>query len=482
MSYPNSFLDAPLDVFGWPWHGRIESEDETGGIVRLPTGRTLPCAYNRAPNTFLWDIGMPSPGVVTDDPDEQWQTRAIIRASGTPGGSFTAYVYGGMRIGPDDHLPMYFDRIKVISKRIVVTPPASGSTFQVRLEISQGARLNFTFSAAQLGLQSGLPLGRLQVLFLDQSRNGRKCLFLLAPRDLFNQHYIRRSLVEFEIQEVDQSFTVVPRVVVSSAQCIIESDFTASYTGRPNSQLVRWNYSDGRFVILRGDEAGPPGATPSRVTVSDGTNTYELRTRYPVWGWYKEDSEVSVVYRKNVLHLEQNSSGSLGDVYQQNATDNETYVVTLESDGANTSLSCTRARRLSYSRQFSASSPWQGSQQNVGIFVEGDVVGFNYYDDKDQFGDGFDTLISEKPADPVLEPEYLVPIYTLAISNKIVSLSVSAQGTLYYGGAITPSGVDSGFYSISAFDPKTAVFRSGSYNPISGVTVRQQTDKYYSWV
>lgn len=93
MAFPNSPLDPVPEVWGWPWHGQI-TWNGSAGWVTLPSGRLIPCS-SVGHWTYLWDIGMPVPEVVTDDPDEQWWNVAVLRAA-VGGGAL--YAYGGKLI------------------------------------------------------------------------------------------------------------------------------------------------------------------------------------------------------------------------------------------------------------------------------------------------------------------------------------------------------------------------------------------------
>lgn len=94
--FPNSPLDEAPQVWGWPWHGLIRQPiNAVDSTLTLPSGRTMKMPPVRlANNTALWDVGMPIPEVETDDPDEQWLNRAILR------GTDLSEAYGGVSLQP----------------------------------------------------------------------------------------------------------------------------------------------------------------------------------------------------------------------------------------------------------------------------------------------------------------------------------------------------------------------------------------------
>ncbi|MEN1478918.1 hypothetical protein AAIH16_35605, partial [Pseudomonas aeruginosa] len=93
MPFPNSILDDAPDVWGWPWHGLIKQAIGAGGaVLTLPSGATMDMpSIALMQDSYLWDVGMPEPAVTTDNPDEQWLSKAILRGSGQ--------CYGGMDAG-----------------------------------------------------------------------------------------------------------------------------------------------------------------------------------------------------------------------------------------------------------------------------------------------------------------------------------------------------------------------------------------------
>lgn len=103
--FPNSPLDEAPQVWGWPWHGLIRQPiNAVDSTLTLPSGRTMKMpAVRTANDTALWSVGMPVPNVETDDPDERWLNRAIMRGTGL------AEAYGGITpagIHPWVHRPL----------------------------------------------------------------------------------------------------------------------------------------------------------------------------------------------------------------------------------------------------------------------------------------------------------------------------------------------------------------------------------------
>lgn len=82
---------GPVTTFGWPWHGLVVTDPETGATeIRLPSGATIaPPALTGGPSqlrasysacTYPWRSSLPPPVVASPAIDEQWRNSAVLRA------------------------------------------------------------------------------------------------------------------------------------------------------------------------------------------------------------------------------------------------------------------------------------------------------------------------------------------------------------------------------------------------------------------
>lgn len=277
MAFPNSPLDPLPRLFGWPWHGLMRQENDSDKPkLTFPSGRVVDCGV--AGNwTFLWDIGMPAPVLpvgVELEPDEQWWSKAVLRAF--DGASFQPVGWGGMPA------PIYLDgmvgRLEVgvlandifrrveISARVTLHTSAGVSTSEVNTSISWSA----------IGIPSDFNTG-FQCQLIDRSADGRKALVRLyrstpVPPRLRDDQL---GILELEAGGTFSAMALAVRVIA-------------------NTPAAR-----GTWTVLEEPEPGERISLTSNVGAGiNEADAGDFRTRYRLdqtcWAWYGEDGQTVV--------------------------------------------------------------------------------------------------------------------------------------------------------------------------------------------
>lgn len=273
MAFPNSPLDPVPEVWGWPWHGPL-TWNGAAGWVTLPSGSMVPCS-NIGHWTYLWDIGMPVPDVVTEDPDEQWWNVAVLRA-GRGGGAL--YAYGGMLVdGGPIKLPQ-----GVGGFGWSVT--SDNDTQRVRINIGVGfndehnARLaaerSIVIPFSELGITTESSATSVEGQVLDRSGDGARMILRLMrgyPPPATAEETV--ALLELEISGEFSNPVISYDILASGEDC------------------------RGRLTIT-----ADPGPDPGTI-VSAGSNharvgefvaDFSIESDY--WAWYGDDGLPEVVH------------------------------------------------------------------------------------------------------------------------------------------------------------------------------------------
>lgn len=464
MTYPNSLVDARPDVWGWPWHGMIEgtpSTDRTPSELILPSGARMECAWRAgdAHNTHLWDIGMPVPEVETENPDERWLNKAIIRSRYSGDDRKSAFCYSGDLAFESGH-PMHVPGVGTLIRRLEMSQRTSGgvANIVVTLFVSNKLSVELPLSRSQLKLPDAGAFSRrlpdFRVQLMDESPNGRSALYWIAPRVFsFGTEYLAlgRTLLEITITgDPKEGFGLTHRIV-------------EPYSVQVDSQQH------------------PPG------THSQGTVTKYSMVETPIWAWYSPDGSVEVIrYRSEGHFTETYLSTSNTQDYASSAR----QIITLGSLAGQVS----KEYETELVQHLTRIDPvWNRISSSYSVHVYGEQV--YSLDNSETTSNDISTTIGGDPevADP--NPTLQAGVYPdgmIVLSNNILatiqrSFTMTGSGPTHWwcGDALSPAGIDHGLHKFDTANPgggQVGYFQTGSYNPITGELVRNRPDKFCSWV
>jgi hypothetical protein len=500
MTYPNSPLDEVPVVWGWPWHGLIESPAQAGPPCELilPSGKRMPCSADGAfaHNTHLWDIGMAEPDVESDDPDEQWLNRAIVRSQYLGGPQKSAFCYGDMSFGLDH--PMYVPMFGVLRRQLALQTWGVGANQGVLVSLSVGRRFvtSIELSRAQLQIPNvsylGNALDSYRIQLMDESPDGRSALYWIAPRRLIGAtEYLTvgRTLLEVSITgDPEVGFGLTHRLVAPySVQAEVYRYPKLSDKGE--FMMVRWADSPTHenIVAVRGNQTPPPGYDYWVGEAPDGTAVHSEYFESPVWAWYNPDGSIEVTtWRKDRMDIRE-------------------YTTTAQGAGAGFSMVDTRTVTLTNSKgSVSGVHVYRESRSVAGGILSWEtgesVYGEQLYTESGSYpiegswSEPVDWAPDDPPpvdTNPVLTST-VYPDAVIIISNNILATrygSVDISGIpnteVWCGDALYPGGVDHGLKKFEFGAPgggTLSAWQIGSYNPITGQVVRNLSDRYRSWV
>lgn len=457
MAYPNSPIDEVPVVWGWPWHGLIEGAEANSGALVFGSGREVSCGFVNHHNTHLWDIGMPDPEVETDDPDEQWLGKAIVRSRYLGNESFTSAAYGGQTFGGSQWYPFYAPGYGVMRRRfgIVVQDVLSRLWISASILGWAGSAVPDLFmSYSEAGL-SGKPadLSSIRIQFLDNSPDGRRALFAICPWRQFGDVYaIPRSIIEVELLgDPETGFRLAAHLAAPYA--------------------VAWEYA--------GTGGGP---APS--------SSYELRAvESVIWAWYGMAGSVEAVKYRREVEFSGQISGTATHVSRMFGTTITTKIIC----GASVAeMVDDTAVTVEYDR-IGDGPTWSNVTRTIRT-VAGEVV----VDTTTPGGPGDEPQRSLPfPGPASMQPsDYLVfsnanPTDMVILSNKILATAIKdiqvpgVSGYQYWcGDAVTPAGVDRGLYKIEVAIPGSnpVPFIYGAFNPLTGAVVRNNPTTFQTWL
>ena len=464
-----------LEQFGWPWHGQIINE-----VLTLPSGREIACEFGGW-DTQLWDIGMPDPGIVPDDPDEQWWTRAILR--GTAGAG--SLIYSGQT---GDFLT---------GRYVYRAPLRAGGVlyrnYSFQAAISQSTR---NLELGVLGLREEVSPADMGVPINSLGQGAS-----IIDEDLSQGRWIVRylgsgaatwAIVLVELRGSGPDLSLHTEVLASYADC---AQWTASEDvpfNVPTSQRVEW--LDG---VLTSEAAWPAGRPKPVAFYCIGEHTATARGTAVCGAWFDNAGAVQLV--KLGAESELFYSGEWPSLALRRYTLREKTSIWIEVGG-------TVGGGIEHEHTVTAedaTTPSNGTSQRSITTVSGATVRdetlffagvrpsvpIEYRDYHTQVGaDGY-AVHSQNWAE--LFPFGGVPPVSLGpsrMSNKLwqpsVNVTVTDGSALWLGEVLSPSGTTPGVVSRMPSDgPVPANFYRGTYNPITGAVVRNPTDgRRYSWV
>jgi hypothetical protein len=517
MAFPNSVIDPVPGVFGWPWHGLIEGDSEfgSGGVLTVPSGRAFPMApTTQGENwTYLWDIGQPPVAVDTVDPDEQWLPVAILRSR--PRDS-RAKAYGGIDAGRPT-------KMLGATASVIVTPRYSGDlsapdrgNVYVRLEavINLGggplvADVSVLKSIDFFGF-SDIP-EYLDISLVDVSHDGRKRLFLISELLVGG---VLASAAFFEVSIVGDLPLITGEITVIASRPqatgmysgLLTPDVITTYIYRASSDSgisqtnspLAWNQSGYPFLIR---------------TVRHGQHTSAVTVTLTAWAWYGVSGAVELlIYKAHAMETLARSFTLSGDnisaIYNSQITYNlelssPSGVITMRVDSVRNS---TQSGGVGWIEGFDVST----TQENKidGVQVASYSAASHTPGDIDMSSLGSDPIVDQSVSvyrnyiyfyGGIEQYGYQDLFAVKMLSNKLAALSVTLyrgvpssanypagdKGEHYVGAALTPHGVSDGAYSINAntaTELEYSRWNKGAYNPVTGLVVRNQTDKFRTWV
>lgn len=470
--------DAKVEVCGWPWHGLI-----VDGVLTLPSGRTMALVNGQRGNeTSLWDIGLPNPTYVPADPDEQWLGKAIIRGS--------RYFYlGGNAQWPAieqqyQNPPVYVGGQLYKARDLeAFTFDLPGGGWGVRVDIFiNGVRYQSNvLSSADISLPPQFaPNGRGAASIIDHRWDRGRWLLQVSIPD--GARALPVAILEARLQVGPMAMTLVKLAGADQVLALQLAEDT------PLNQPVS--------AFLSGSGARPLVA---------GTYNATRTARFLSSAFYKNNADVALVYT-NVEAISTLVAQGDNNVWRDENIN--TARIWLDGD-----LGTTSVIEASFTEVADRPVISQPGTRTARYFIGADQVHERsevlpttasrrgYLPDTDYSAWVVDTRL----------PLYFESVFTATgrsptpgggltalggsrASNNIFQPSVSVSWVdgpritvRSVGSAITPSGIDPGGASFDSRNHTTdsqaaSKFGSGSYNPITGQVVRNQTDHFYSWV
>ncbi|HCF7214620.1 TPA: hypothetical protein SL732_000696 [Pseudomonas aeruginosa] len=496
--FPNSPLDEAPQVWGWPWHGLIRQPiNAVDSTLTLPSGRTMKMpAVRLANNTALWDVGMPIPEVETDDPDEQWLNRAILR------GTDLSEAYGGVSLQPA-FIRGYTIRYGVsVQYNFFLETIAASCLFRDGFTGFSGTISSNAISLSDLGL----PVKPDGISFevLDVNNDGTRRLYLARYQETAGSGFIGvGGLLELRVSASGaNSFQAELSVVAPWAQIQFETIDSSRTDVDPNTHTRFWRGTpedpDGPFNESSGEPPPPPYPghpwAPHVYRVLIGEFSASLRARSTAGAWYGLSGSLELITLEvSIVSTMSRSAGISGDHISFSMTEDISFSYNLSSSSGGASESLYNTLSTSGVLNGPGSIQWTDSitGQSVASGSESISLGDIYLltpDVGDSYAEGLDwsspielfpgrpSTISDQSAWPVLR-----------YSNKLLGLFFyRGRDRRFAGVALTPHGphgsrqVD---VDVSGFSPlEMEAWDKGSYNPLTGDAIRNDPNAFYSYV
>lgn len=465
--------DAQVEVCGWPWHGLI-----VDGVLTLPSGRTMPLVVGlRGNETSLWDIGLPDPDYVPADPDEQWLGKAIIR-----GRQF--FYLGGNVQWPwieqqYQNPPVYVGGQLYKARDLeVFTFSLPGGDEGVRVDIFiNGVRYQSNIlNRAALGIPPSDSTGNISAILIDYRWDRGRWLI---------------SIQRFSGAATESVALLEARL---SAEPLALELFVLADANAFALQLIDDEPVNIPTSGLRPETAQRP---------VNGTYVARRTVRFLSAAFYKNNAEVALVYTNVEATSTLVAQTSVSGWIDENIN---TARIWLDSDAGVTSA--VEATTKLFDSSFGGGLFTRVSQYFIGAALVRETSESGEWGARNEFfanADYYAWVIDRRLS------LYFSSVFTAIgrtptqgggptalgasrISNNIFQPSVTVfwvDGVRItvrsVGSAITPSGIDPGGASFDSRNHTTdsqadSKFGSGSYNPITGQVVRNQTDHFYSWV
>jgi len=483
---PNSPVDPELVMWGWPWHGLIDGPRRgEGGTLHLPSGANMPCLYPDFNHTFLWDIGLPAPEVESENPDEQWLSRAILRANTTGVESRSVAWYGG---AGSDGYPVYVPGSGTLTRLTTMTFNDLNQTLYIYSEINGRGVRNKELSVAEFGLEgvleaAGLPIVSIQYHAMDESPDGRRTLYRLTPRvregDFSQRTLFGRAIIEVIYTVGEEGFDYTINVLQRF------TDTTGQFTNNVQTQadldqrrVVLWSNSDPSIsnVERMQSEGPPPGSGWTAVdSWSRGSQTIITEYAVAIWAWYVQG--VAQLVRFSLTNHVDRSYGGGYETRTSNTL--QRITATLEAGGTSASLETVTVGTGAADLETGTFTDVYSAQGQELYTVSGELRGI------------IDGITSYEPSHPLPGVSDVSENQVLIISNKLLAPQLPRVNRaeddpdyeVWVGDALHPGGKDSGVHKIAHNDPNylEKPWAFGSYNPITGAVVRH-ADKYCTWV
>ncbi|MDP5721052.1 hypothetical protein P3805_01855 [Pseudomonas aeruginosa] len=496
MPFPNSILDDAPDVWGWPWHGLIKQAIGAGGaVLTLPSGATMDMpSIALMQDSYLWDVGMPEPAVTTDNPDEQWLSKAILRGSGQ--------CYGGMDAGS-----AAFIRGRTVSATVSTSQTGGLLWFDVyfvdhggAVPIEQQATSNI-LGWQDLGLESSPH--SLSVSLIDRGHDGTRRLYLVNYFKSASDTGARAAFVELHLQPTGSAgFFATLSVVATYPQV----NYQITAISLPDVDLdvyTRiWRADSGGYE--QGPEA-PPGETVE-YSVRSGNWQLTCAVERILWMWYGTSGALEPLTYSVLQTWDWSRTGGVvgGDHVEVDEVYSVRYDLSLAAGSAGTTLQVAH-QSTSHSNMGSPDSTgtdisWQDFISGAAV-ASGNVTGQPggehaiAFPDRATFQDVSDSTNEILWFQSSLSSFSWQPnIAVQSFSNKILALRFFRddrqngvqQRYISLAPAVTPHGPQGA--EILDFDAGALTqqqrerWLSGAYNPITGEVHRNDPSGYFAWV
>jgi hypothetical protein len=469
--------DAQIDRAGWPWHGLV-----VDGVLTLPSGRTMPIEFaadGDFGHTSLWDIGLPDQPSITADPDEQWLGKAIIRG----GRYFYSGGYSGWQtVSPQySRPPVYVGGVVRPARDLAANASADvNGLWSVQAEIFvDGVRYQSNLiTHVDMGLEA-FEFSSMTAGFIDHRWDrGRWLITASVPHGSITR---RVALLEARlIAGVGGALSLQLTMLAneaSFAELQISLNDTVTITSAQRHT---------------GSQAGAP---------KTGVYTAHMICKVLFTAFYKLDASVELVY----LNADALSTYDTTDVTQQINTRIWKNSGTLWLDcslGVTSSISFESAIEYYGNSSVSPAVATQKRTDKINgvtvrmleeptsffgtTFREGPVPAWPTFD----FTQSLDRMLgSDSTWGSSLFAGAASPsncIHQAAITSVFGLQGGGTRRIFERSSAITPGGIHPG---VASFDSQTSPgnsagskFLLGSYNPITGQVIRNQTDHFYCWV
>lgn len=484
MGFPNSPVDPEIVQWGWPWHGRIESPTfgATTGTLRLPSGATMSVRRPTDHWTYLWDIGMPEPANDSENPDEQWLNRAILRSVANSGIDVVAKWYGGAGVdGNSPRYPMYVPGRGVLMRAFQMQFNFSLSEATITLAVPGFTSVSRTYTRAQLGLDvTDATITSVQRIAMDCSPDGAAVLLLLSPFrtgfepvELFGKAIIELRARVLESGLLDFELNIISRY--SDKVFSYENGF-ASLEAEEAGYMYRFVSSDGDIYDGPTRPSGGTWTAIGRWPV--GSNYARRIDETPCWAWYTASGSVELLrYRRTSLE-----EGSFAGTYSAR-TGFQRITVTREL------LAGSRTAALVQISNANLSGNQSSTVESGTNTIDGELIDSVTRTVPTDINTFFPRYVAPGVEQPQVDAE--VSRGYLVISNKLVApyitqISRDSGATFedWAGNALHPGGSDAGRHIRLSSWPSADRSRwlLGSFNPITGQVVRHLRDLYCTWV
>jgi hypothetical protein len=479
-------LLSKVERVGWPYHGLIKAGADIGdtqGFITLPSGSKKKCLRPEYSWTMLWDIGLPD--LVSDNPDEQWKGKAVIRTRSDYLAFKSAAIYGGLELqGFPANLRGDSASILLVDGSIDLSPGGMAYVVVATGKASNGAVeiARVDFSSASVGIEPIAGVSYIALQIIDVAKDGLSWL-MQAPG--------HAGIIECKLSRALGVWSVAVTSVATTAQ--MRGTPAQALGAVPAVQVISNRAGD---YVLAAPGAGQPGDIAVFPVTAGGTTSTRAITGATIWAWYSASGGVEVCRADYLSETTQLATATVGATYEVHGHSSSVEKITLTAGASSASIEIKKIDNFDFYGSDGAACLTSGTTSINNIVektISGNASAFYYITPVDSIADFefYKVLIigGDNGANGGIE-SVLGRTGIALYSNKMLGF-VSQIGSIYRWkayDALSP-GTASSLVSEHAVLDETPIERArlgqwlrGTFNPVTGAMYRNDALNAASWV